>query len=148
MGLGTWVLVSDACRARVLVDRGTAGGLVELEEYACPGSREHVKDQVCDRAGMKPPGGKGARASVVPVLDPKELEARKFGRQLAEVLKKGLNGHAFKELVLAAPPHFLGILRGSLDETVAKRVVASIDKDLTSLTPHELEGRIMVRTRT
>jgi protein required for attachment to host cells len=147
MGLGTWVLVSDAARARVLVERGTSGGLVELEEYACPGSREHVKDQVCDRAGLKPPGGKGARAGMVPVLDPKEVEARKFGRQLAEVLKQRLNGHAFKDLVLAAPPHFLGILRGSLDEAVARCVVASLDKDFTRLTPRELEARLMVRTR-
>ena len=39
------------------------------------------------------------------------------------------------------------ILRASLDEAVARRVVASFDKDFTSLAPRELEARILVRAR-
>jgi len=143
---GTWVLVSDACRARVFVDRGK-GKLDELEGYACPASREHVKDRVSDRAGLKPAGGQGARTGASQEVDPKEAEARGFARHLAAVLRRRLNEHAFGELVIAAPPHFLGLLRGALDETVARCVVASFDRDYTTLTPADLSGRIHAHAR-
>ncbi len=140
----TWVVVSDASRARIFVDRGRRAGLEAVAELFCPASREHVKDRVTDRAGLKPAGGAGARAGVTPVLDPKEAQARGFARHLADLLKKKQNVQAFKDLVLAAPPHFLGLLRNALDETVAKCVVASFDKDYTSLDAHELTRRILV----
>jgi protein required for attachment to host cells len=140
----TWVLVADASRARIFVDRGRRTGLEPVLELSCPASREHVKDRVSDRSGLKPGGGAGARSGVVPILDPKEAEAKAFARQLAELLKKKQNDQAYKDLVLAAPPHFLGLLRNSLDETVAKRVVTAIDKDFTSLDSQELARRIKV----
>ena len=144
---GTWVLVSDACRARIFADRGLRSGLVELEGFVCPGGREHVKDRVSDRSGLKPAGGQGVRAGATQEVDPKEAEARAFARFLADNLKKKLNEQAFQELVLAAPPHFLGLLRAALDETVSKRVVSSFDKDFTTLDTQELSKRIHATVR-
>lgn len=144
---GTWVLVSDSCRARIFADRGSRIDLVELEGFACPGGREHVKDRVSDRSGLKPAGGQGVRSGASQEVDPKEAEARVFARFLADTLKKKLNEQAFHELVLAAPPHFLGILRGALDETVSKCVVTSFDKDYTTLDVQELSKRIHAMAR-
>ncbi len=143
---GTWVLVSDASRARILVDRGRHG-FEELEGFACPASREHIRDRVSDRAGLKPAGGHGVRTGASQEVDPKEAEARAFARHLAEVLQKKLNEQAFRELVLAAPPHFLGLLRGALSEVVARCVVASFDRDYTTLDLGELSERIHARIR-
>ena len=147
MGGSTWILVSDACRARLFADHGLRGGLAELEGFACPGGREHVKDRVSDRSGMKPAGGHGVRAGVSQEVNPKEAEARMFARYLADTLKRKLNEQAFEELVLAASPHFLGLLRAALDDTVAKRVVASFDKDYTTLEAPELSRRIHAMAR-
>ncbi|WP_005033213.1 host attachment protein [Holophaga foetida] len=47
-----------------------------------------------------------------------------------------------KELVLTAPPHFLGLLRNALGGTLSKCVVASLDKDYTTLEVQELSARI------
>jgi protein required for attachment to host cells len=146
MGHETWVLVSDACRARLFADQG-ARGLREVEGFTCPAAREHVKDRVSDRAGLKPAGGQGVRAGASQEVDPKEAEARVFARFLADTLKKHLHEQAFQELVVAAPPHFLGLLRGALDETVARCVVATFDKDYTLLTIEELDKRIHTRVR-
>jgi len=143
---GTWVLVSDASRARIFQDRGR-GRLDELEGFACPASREHVKDRVSDRAGLKPAGAHGVRTGASQEVDPKEVEARGFARHLAAVLRRKFNEHAFGELVIAAPPHFLGLLRGALDEAVARCVVASFDRDYTSLPPEELSARIHAHAR-
>jgi protein required for attachment to host cells len=141
MGHGTWILVSDACRARIFADRGPKG-LVEVEGFACPAGREHVRDRVSDRAGLKPAGGQGVRAGASQEVDPKEAEARVFARFLADKLKSRFHEQAYQELVLAAPPHFLGLLRASLDEVVARCVVASFDKDYTLLDADELDKRI------
>ena len=143
----TWVVVADACHARVFVDRGRRAGLEEREGYTWPGGREHVKDRVSDRSGLKPAGGQGVRAGLTPEVDPKEAQARGFARHLADALKRGLDGHAFHDLVLAAPPHFLGLLWGALDEAVARRVLASYDKDYLSLDAQELGRRILVPAR-
>jgi protein required for attachment to host cells len=93
------------------------------------GTAEHVRDRVSDRSGLKPAGGQGVRAGASQEVDPKEAEARAFARFLADTLKKKHNEQAFKELVLAAPPHFLGLLRSALDETLSKCVSTSFDKD-------------------
>ena len=147
MAEGTWVLVSDACRARLFQDLGWRGGLQELEGFACPQAREHVKDRVSDRTGLKPAGGQGVRAGASQEVDPKEAESRAFARFLADTLQKRLNRQGFTELVLVAPPHFLGLLRNALPETVARCVVASIDKDLTALEVKELSKRIHAPVR-
>ncbi len=146
MANGTWVLVSDACRARIFLDRGR-GGLEELEGFACPMSREHIRDRVSDRAGLKPAGGHGVRTGASQEVDPKEADAMAFARHLAEVLQRKWNEHSFGELVIAAPPHFLGLLRGALSETVARRVVASFDRDYTTLDLAELSAHIHAHIR-
>ena len=147
MADGTWVLVSDACRARLFQDLGPRGGLEELEAFNRPQAREHVKDRVSDRTGLKPAGGQGARVGASQEVDPKEAEGRAFARLLADMLQKRWNRQAFSGLVLIAPPHFLGLLRNALSETVAKCVVASIDKDLTVLGAPELSRRLHVQVR-
>ena len=138
----TWVLVSDACRTRIFADLGMRSGLVELEGFTCPGAREHIKDRVSDRSGLKPAGGQGVRSGAAQEVDPKEAEARAYARFLADTLKRKYNEQAFKELVLTAPPHFLGLLRNALGGTLSKCVVASLDKDYTTLDVQELSARI------
>lgn len=138
----TWVLVSDACRTRIFADQGMRSGLAEREGFTCPGARGHIKDRVSDRSGLKPAGGQGVRSGAAQEVDPKEAEARAYARFLADTLKRKHNEQAFKELIIAAPPHFLGLLRNALDDTLSKCVVASFDKDYTTMDLQELNVRI------
>jgi len=147
MTQGTWVVVADACHARIFEDHGRRDGLEERTGLTWPGGREHVKDRVSDRAGQKPAGGQGGRSGLIPEVDPKEAQDRAFARSLADTLKRGLNEQAFGALVLAAPPHFLGLLRGALDEAVARCVAASFDKDYLGLDAPGLARRILVPAR-
>ena len=143
----TWVLVSDACRTRIFADRGMRNNLLELEGFSCPAGRVHIKDRVSDRSGLKAAGGHGVRPGASQEVDPKEAEARAYARFLADTLKRKYQEQAFKELVLAAPPHFLGLLRNALGETLSKCVVASFDKDYTTLEVQELSSRIHANVR-
>lgn len=143
----TWILVSDASRARIFEDRGLVSGLVERGGYACPGGREHLRDRVSDRARLKGGGSQGIRAGILAERNPKDHEAEVFARFLADQLLRQAHQQAFDHLVLVAPPHFLGLLRASLDEGLAKRVVATFDKDLTLLDAQELSRRIHAPVR-
>ena len=137
----SWILLCDSSRARLFTSNAH-GAFIELRAFAHPGSRAHVQDMVSDRPGRRSDGSPGHRSGVSPELEPKEVEAMKFACGLATELKRGLDRHAYDELVLAAPPHFLGLMRQCLDAQVASRVAATFDKDFTTLPLREIEQRI------
>lgn len=150
----TWVLISDAARARLFeaVDHGQKFNLVKSFDH--PDSRTPNRELVTDRPGRAQqssgPSGhsvgsnpsKGNRSAMEPHIDPKTEEHQVFARELAEELEKGLNRHAYGHLILAAGPQFLGMLRESLDEQVKKHVTASLDKDYTHMDTRELQERL------
>ncbi|MCB9666359.1 MAG: host attachment protein, partial [Alphaproteobacteria bacterium] len=51
-------------------------------------------------------------------------------------------GDGFRDLVLVAPPHFLGDLRGALSGVVAGKVNATVAKELTDVPDHALSERL------
>jgi protein required for attachment to host cells len=146
----TWILISDASRARLFATEGQGKPLQLVQEFEHPESRAANQDLVTDRpgrvqqsAGGGPgsPGG-GSRSAMEPQTTPKEVEHDLFARELAGALYKGATGNAYAHLVLAAPPQFLGMLREVIDEPVRKKVSASLDKDYTRLDLRELTERV------
>jgi protein required for attachment to host cells len=144
-----WILVADASRARLFAAEH-ALNLQVLSSFEHPESRARARDLVSDATGRKPAGPSmggsyGGRAvshsfgrpGVEPDTEPKAVEAEKFARELASTLERGWLDHAFDKLVIAAPPHFLGLLKGELGKEVAKQVEAYVNKDLTH---HELRA--------
>jgi len=166
-----WVLVCDASRALLFaIDfKGESGGAriaarppVDstgepvharrprdkrrrfrlIGEYSHPESRAHTHDLVSDCNGRKPGGGFGHRPGVEQDTEPKEVEAQKFARFLRSELERGLYEHAFDELRIFAPPHFLGLLRANLDGELEKRVRGTVSKDFAWLDEPELVRRL------
>lgn len=146
----TWILVCDASRARLLRADDQRKGLVQLEALEHPESRARARDLMADAQGRKPvgpvpasaghgghggglggQGGAYGRPGAEPDTDPKEVEAQKFARELADVIEKGFDDHAYDRLFLIAPPHFLGLLRGAVSTRVQRQIQLTIDKDLT-----------------
>ena len=147
----TWVLVCDASRARILNEEPNGRGYTMVEAFEHAESRAKVRDLVADENGRKPAGPSvgnngprniSGRPGAEPDTDPKEVEAQKFARELAAALEKGLNDHAYDTLTIVAPPHFLGLMRGTLNDQVVKRLTLTIDKDFSSLPPRDLEERL------
>jgi protein required for attachment to host cells len=145
----TWILVCDASRARLLEEKTKGNGFSVLESFEHPESRARVRDLMADAAGRKPvgpvPAGRNGgpsaaygRPGAAPDTDPKEVEAVKFARELAGVLEKGLNDHAYQHLVIVAPPHFLGTMKGTVSTQVEKHLEVTIDKDFAGLELPEL----------
>ena len=126
-----WVVVADASRARLFRVETPRGPLVELEDAVHSAARLQDQELLSDRAGRAFDSQGNHRHGMEAPTDPHDQEAQRFAHELAERLHVHHNAHDFDGLMLVAPPRFLGLLRGELDEQVAKQVLASLDRDLT-----------------
>lgn len=126
-----WILVADAARARLYRANGPHGTLVELDNAVHPASRLPGRDILADRPGRALDSHGQHRHGMEPTIDPKDEEARRFAGELAGSLHHHYQAHAFTDLILVAPPRFLGMLRDALDAQIAKHVIESFDLDLT-----------------
>jgi len=64
---------------------------------------------------------------------------RTFAREVGRYLDRARLDHRFDQLVLVAPPKFLGVLRKELDKEVEKLVADELPKDLAGFSARELE---------
>ena len=142
----SWIVVSDASRARVYSGelREDAWSLVKNFEH--PEGRE-MSSEI---SPTSPPGRMqqdsatgGRRTALEPRTWPKEAEAQRFAQHLATYLEEAIAKRQFDYLVLVAPPHFLGTLKGALGRQAAKHVRATVDKDLSMLDAAELRQRLV-----
>jgi protein required for attachment to host cells len=149
----TWILVGNASRARLFSVPPRAKRLTPLGVFEHAESRAHVRDLISDAQGRKPvgpvpasmvqgQGGAYGRPGAEEDTDVHGAEAEKFARELADVLEKGLNEHAYERLIIIAAPHFLGLLRSTVSAQVAKHIETTIDKDFTGLELPEMEKRV------
>jgi protein required for attachment to host cells len=140
----TFVLIADASRARLFRRGAEEETALELiEEFEHPESRAMARDLMADKPGRTL--WKRGQSAPDYRTDPKDVEAQKFARSLADRLASLYDSHAFHELVLAAPPKFLGLLRSTLaahTNRVAETVVSSHEKDYTNLDVRTLAERI------
>src|SRR5262245_2248320 len=116
-----WIVAADSSRARFLQVAGRER-LVELESLLNPDARMDGRDLMTDAHPRF-----------------QEHATDLFAKRVGAYLERARTDHRYDELVLVAPPKFLGVLRRSLDRQVAKRVVEALPKDLSLLKERELE---------
>jgi len=131
----TWIVAADASRARVLqvADRER---LDEIENLVNPEGRLQDRELTTDaNPRLHGPGGMSAREEPSAVEHAVEL----FAKRVGDYLEKARTDHRFDELVLVAPPKFLGALRKELGKEVGKLVADELPKDLSWFNERELE---------
>lgn len=126
-----WLIVADEGRAALYAADTPTGPLTELRDYIGAANRLSDRDLVTDRPGRTFDSGGAGRHALEPSTHPGDVEAQRFAKWLAESLDQARNEQRFEMLGLVAPPAFLGLLRKSLPDETARRVVLEIDKDLT-----------------
>jgi len=126
----TWVLVAESSRAKLYRINGRLAPFTEIDAMVHPESRMHEGDLVSDTAGSD--GGSVGQGRHV--IDKKhtahEHESLQFAKQLASRLDSGRTNGDFDQLVLVAPPEFLGHLRSNLSKEVMSMVSRQVDKNL------------------
>ena len=131
----TWIVAADASRARLLqvADRER---LDEIENLVNPEGRLQDRELTTDaNPRLHGPGGMSAREEPSAVEHAVEL----FAKRVGDYLEKARTDHRFDELVLVAPPKFLGALRKELGKEVGKLVADELPKDLSWFNERELE---------
>ena len=142
MAQTTWIVVADGARGRVFSTDARDDEIDDALPYEFVGSRQPTRERVTDRAGQTlerhGPGGHAKSKS----QDAKEHDQENLAREIADAMRSGRTDHRFDNLVLIAPPAFLGRLRTALDGPTAKLVTATHAKDLSGLPPHDLRARL------
>jgi protein required for attachment to host cells len=105
-----------------------------------PASLQHASEMASDAPGMSSVKGMPSKFGMEEIVSPKEEEAIRFAKQVAEALQAGLAD--YERLYLIAAPHFLGLLRKDLDKAVQARIVKEIDKDLTKHTLEDIRAHL------
>ena len=132
----TWIVAADSSRARVLQVAGRER-LVEVEDMINPGGRMDDRELTTDAHPR-------FRGTSGPASDPEETSAQEhetdlFAKRIGDYLDKARTQHRYDELVVVAPPKFLGLLRKKLGKEVEKLVVDEVPKDLSWFNARELE---------
>ncbi len=133
----TWIVAADESRARVLQVTGREQHLVELEDLLNPEGRMDDRELTTDAhprfRGTDGPGNDREQTSAV------EHAVERFAKRVGEHLDKARQQGRYDQLVLVAPPKFLGALRKELHKEVEKLVTDELPKDLSWLNAREIE---------
>jgi protein required for attachment to host cells len=143
----TWIIAADSSRARVLQVSGREQDLVEVHSMVNPEARLKDRDLQTDaeprfnghggvgKAGSGRTGGPGSDRETRGAV---EHGVEVFAKEIGRYLEQARTQHRYDELVVIAPPKFLGVLRKELDKEVEKLVADELPKDLSWLSTREL----------
>jgi protein required for attachment to host cells len=138
-----WVLVADACRARIFESQALGKGMREVEDHVNPTGRAHGRDLLAEN-GRHTYANAGARQgySSQPRSDPVEHEVETFAKRLADRLEKARLEGRYGRLYVIAPPRFLGLLRDKRTKDVERLVEREVPKDVARLDPGAIVAQI------
>ena len=111
--------------------------LTLLESLANPNAHLKNGDLLADRPGHYQTMHSAKGAYEAPT-EPVEVELDRFTRKLADLLKKGLNSHQYKQLILCAPPHVGGTLLNNIDKQVEHTLLVNIKKNFAEADSSQL----------
>lgn len=157
----TWILAANAGRARFFSESDTKEALQELEDMVSPAAQLRTVDTETDRlspraagdsrhsiggnqaAGFTHNSQSGAPTSMYqPARTPDQHAADLFAKDVAEFLLKSHQQGRYDQLVLAASPEFLGVLRAKLDPQVQHLIKTEVNKDYTHSSGQQLREQL------
>ena len=142
MSRKTWVLVADAAKARLFERTGKEASLTEIACYTHPNGRTPGNHPIHGRLPRAQESMDASRHAIEPRTTLKDKHAKEFADALSDVVQHGRLQERYDDLVLIAPPRFLGALHACMDEQTRKRAVSEVGNDLLTLSPAELRGHL------
>ena len=137
-----WILVTNASLARILRRDSARTPLVPVETMSHEQSRMRGTELATDRPGSEAADNSHGVNHFEPRTDRRRIEHRRFAREIAARLDKGLAAHEFDSLAVFASNPFLGELKAQLSDAVEKKVALVFSNDFTSLGLAEIEERL------
>lgn len=125
-----WIVVAESSYARIFRCDQPGAALEEETALVHPESRLHAQDLHSDLPGRAFDSGGEGRHAMSPDTDPKRHEAEVFARELIAHIESARTSGKFEELILAASPAFLGLLRERMSSALRQRVIHTLSKNL------------------
>lgn len=142
----TWLLVADASKARLysihkarIFQEQThlTDGLELVSEFKHDKSRKKNSDLITDKSGEFGSG------TFVEATSVKFHEAEQFAHELLKFLDVGRKEKTYRDLIIVAPPTFMGLLHKHMPHEMHKLVSQRIEKDYTNNTERELMQNLL-----
>ena len=145
-------------RVRIVVADQSEADFYDLEQRDIPpqfverledaDAHLHNRDLKSDRPGRvfdHAPTVGGRRGAVAHhstggERNPRKVEARRFARRIGEALDEARRQERYDQLIVMAPPAFLGLLREEIPAAVHALLSAEVGKDLVHEPPEALSG--------
>ena len=138
----TWVLVAESSRARILGAEKAIGPLHDVQTFDHPESRMHEHDLTSDLPGRTHDRMGDSRHAMGQKVGPKETQTDRFAKELADRLDAARQQGRYERLILAAPPKFLGLIRGHLTPSTAALVTEELQKNFVGESPEKIRSHL------
>lgn len=142
----SWILAANGTRARLFAKDGSDLP-VEVACFTNPDGHAPGRGMHADRLPRSQESANSARHAIEPHMNDRDKSQQAFARLLCDALDAGLQARHFDELVLLAPPRFLGLLHARLGKALKRQLSCEIGHDLTALGPGQLGERLAARRR-
>ncbi len=139
-----WIVVADQSKARIFTTEDPEGALQEVGQLEHPEARGRSQTLTSDRPGRSFDSSGQGRHAMGTSVEPKEQEAIRFAKLIAEHLRAECHEKGCNRLVLVAGPPFLGLLREQLGQ-VNDIAITEIKKNLGQYSPHEIRTHLPAR---
>jgi protein required for attachment to host cells len=136
------VVVADGAKARLYLY--ARHELEEIADLVNPTQRMRSGEIYAEsRPGLKQNQGTGIRAGMDEHRqDHFAEEERRFATEVIETAARAATQHGSRDLVLAAGPEMLGVLRGETDRLHPHITVHELPKNITQEAPRDLRDRL------
>lgn len=125
-----WIVTANSSFAKIFEVQGHGRQIKEVQHIDFPKGRQKGTDINSDRPGRAFDSMGMGRHALSTEVNLHEHENKVFASEIANVLRLAHDSHAFDQLALVAPPHFLGELKLAIGNGVKKTVIKEIGKDL------------------
>lgn len=125
-----WIVTANSSFAKIFEVKGRGRQITEVQHIDFPKGRTKSGAVNSDRPGRAFDSVGTGRHAHSPAVSVHDHENKVFAGQLAALLQEAHANHAFNELALIAPPHFLGELKSAISNGVQKCIIKEIHKDL------------------
>ena len=88
-------------------------------------------------------GGSFRARSAMEATDPQTEKSEQFAAQIVAQLSSFLSDRRFGQLVVVAPPAFLGVLRNTFDDRLHNMISAEVPKTLTDMPIGEIQKTLV-----
>lgn len=128
-----WLLATTSSEGKIIevIKRGGSFRLVKKLQHSEASQKN--RDLQSDRPGRAFASQGTSRSAMSPQETPHEHAMKVFAKEIGETLDHGLKTNEFEQLIIVAPPHFLGALRSNFSDELKNSLLGEIDKDLYSL---------------